>query len=209
MIEEIRRDLEVEEFDYTLLMSRLGNYKKPLDKISRLLRAGDIVRVKKGIYVFGEKYRRGPICLESLANLIYGPSYISLWYALSFYGMIPERVEWVTCITTQKNKRFKTPVGNFLYQHLHPRKYALGVYQRQLDNEHHVLIAHREKALIDLLYHEQEIRTPDEMWKYLTEEMRLKEEDLMQLDLNRLRLIADVYKNSRVDLLYDLISRRS
>jgi hypothetical protein len=36
----------------------------------------------QGIYVFGERYRRSPFSREVLANMIYGPSYISLDYAL-------------------------------------------------------------------------------------------------------------------------------
>lgn len=209
MIEELRRNLDIEEFDYTLLMSHMKDYRKPLDKISRLLRSGDIVRVKKGLYVFGEKYRRGPICLESVANLIYGPSYISLEYALSFHGMIPERVEWVTSMTTQKNKKFKTPIGNFSYQHLHSKKYSVGVYQYQVDKYHYCMMAHKEKALADLLNKMTGIQDHEEMRRYLTEEIRVEEEKLLQLDLNRLRLIADAYKNSRVELLYTLIAGKS
>ena len=45
-------------------------------------RHGGIVRVKKGLYVFGLDYRRGAWSREVLANLIYGPSYVSLDYAL-------------------------------------------------------------------------------------------------------------------------------
>src|SRR5262245_29628514 len=92
----IRRNIKTEEFDYPALMQELSQYKKPRDAVTRFLHNGSIVRVKKGLYVFGENYRKGMICKESLANLIYGPSYISLEYALSYYGLIPERVEEIT-----------------------------------------------------------------------------------------------------------------
>ena len=48
------------------------------------------MRIRKGLYAFGEPLRRAPISRELLANLIYGPSYISLDYALSYHGLIPE-----------------------------------------------------------------------------------------------------------------------
>ena len=57
----------------------------------------------------GKKHRSELIQLEVLANLIYGPSYVSYEYALTYYGLIPERVFEVTSATTQKNKMFNTP----------------------------------------------------------------------------------------------------
>ena len=42
---------------------------------------------------------KSPLSREVLANLIYGPSYISLEYGLQHYGLIPERVEIVTSVT--------------------------------------------------------------------------------------------------------------
>ena len=54
-----------------------------------------------------------PISTEILANLIYGPSSISLDYALYYYGLIPEHVRVVTSITPQRNKIFNTPIGQF------------------------------------------------------------------------------------------------
>ena len=77
-IEGIRRTIDTDVFDYQQLMDCLVGYAKPQDKIRALLRSGEIVRVKKGIYVFGEDHRRGPWSRETLANLIYGPSYLSL-----------------------------------------------------------------------------------------------------------------------------------
>ncbi len=62
-----------------------------------------------------------------LANLIYGPSYISLEYALQYWGLIPERVETVTSITGKRNKFFTTPLGNFSYRYLHKSKFIQGV----------------------------------------------------------------------------------
>ena len=39
-----------------------------------------------------------------LAGSIYGPSYISFKYALSFYGLIPEHVTTITYATFDKKK---------------------------------------------------------------------------------------------------------
>ena len=77
MGDTVRRQIQAEEFDFQSLLDSLQGYARPRDKITGLLRRGDIIRVKKGLYVFGEKYRQRPYSRELLANLIYGPSYIS------------------------------------------------------------------------------------------------------------------------------------
>jgi hypothetical protein len=77
-IASIRQTIDMDVFDHQAFLSTLRTYAKPRDKITRLLASGDIVRIKKGLYCFGEAFRRDPICREYLANLIYGPSYVSL-----------------------------------------------------------------------------------------------------------------------------------
>ena len=66
----------IEEFDYNFAMSALSEYKNPRIEINDLLKKGEIIRVKKGLYVFGPDLAREPYSRETLANLIYGPSYI-------------------------------------------------------------------------------------------------------------------------------------
>jgi hypothetical protein len=51
IIEELRRKIGGEEFDYQALLDSLKTYERPRDKITSLLRQGIIIRVKKGIYV--------------------------------------------------------------------------------------------------------------------------------------------------------------
>ena len=92
----LRQQIARDVFDYQQLVTCLSQFSKPRDKIRRLLASGEIVRIRKGLYAFGAPLQRAPISRELLANLIYGPSYISLDYALSYHGLIPERVETVT-----------------------------------------------------------------------------------------------------------------
>ncbi len=60
MIHNLRKKIPQEEFDYQTLLSGLEGYARPRDKISDLLKKGTIIRVKKGLYVFGEEYRKNP-----------------------------------------------------------------------------------------------------------------------------------------------------
>ena len=146
---QLRKALPQEEFDYTLLTAALSQYSGVRQKINELLKSGVIVRVKKGLYVFGPAYNQAPVCKEVLANLIYGPSCISLEYALSYHGLIPERVETLTSITPKRDKDFKTPLGQFTYRYLSLDKYPHGIEQVWLNSTHPVLMASPEKAICD------------------------------------------------------------
>ncbi|MBF5059620.1 hypothetical protein [Candidatus Neptunochlamydia vexilliferae] len=64
--------------------------------------------------------------LEILANKIYGPSYVSLEYALAYYGMIPEHVVEVTSVTSKRKRLYNTPVGRFSYTPIPLSLYGVG-----------------------------------------------------------------------------------
>ena len=112
-------------------------------------RQGRLLKLRRDLYVV----RSSALDARYLANRIYEPSYISLEYALSRYGLIPEAAFGVTSVTVNKTARFETPVGLFSYRHL-KRDYYFGY---RLENG--VLIAEREKSLIDYFYfHLEEVR---------------------------------------------------
>src|ERR1700733_3976608 len=107
--ELFRRETISEVFDYQLLANYLRGLKRPRDKIRSLIDEGKMVRLKNGLYIFGDNWRRSPLCLEMIANLIYGPSCVSFEYALSHYGLIPERSTVITSLTIGDTKTFHTP----------------------------------------------------------------------------------------------------
>lgn len=193
--------------DYGLLMACLEGYKAPHRKITGLLRAGDLIRVKKGLYVLGEAHRTEPVCREMLANLIFGPSYISQEYALQFYDLIPERVELMTSMATKRNKYFATPLGDFAYAYLNQSRFTLGVEWVALREDAHVLMASPEKALADCVAKQTSIKKIADMRVHLLENMRIDETSLLALNQTRLAHIAKVYHNKGVTLLYKAISQ--
>src|ERR1700679_3766360 len=133
---QLRKAVGRDEFDHSLLTSALSSYLAVDQKINQLLKSGAIIRVKKGLYVFGPESRQIPICKESLANLIYGPSCISMEYALSHHGLIPERVETITSVTPKRDKEFNTPIGRFTYRYLGSANYPHGIEQQWIDRQH-------------------------------------------------------------------------
>lgn len=202
-INDIRKTIPGEVFDFQQLMACLGRYAKPRDKISSMLRAGQIIRIKKGLYVFGEDYRRRPWSRELLANLIYGPSYVSLDYALAYYGLIPERVEVVTSVTTSKTRRFVTALGTFSYRHVALRKYRIGVDQITQGSSAHFLIAAPAKALVDKIWIDSRFapRKMADYQDYLHSDLRIDPDALERIDLCQLESIADQFGSRKIRLL--------
>lgn len=200
----LRKSTFIEEVDYNFIKSALADYKHPRVKINELLKKKHIIRVKKGLYVFGPEVAEKPFSKQTLANLIYGPSYISLDYALAFYGLIPERVEVVTSITNKRKKMFKTPLGDFSYLYIHPAIYAEGITLYEMDNYHSILIATKEKALADKLYFNPMIKDQFQMVKYLTENLRMEMETLALLNLNRVKKLAVLYGHN-VNVFYNVL----
>lgn len=201
IIWEIRKKAKTEELDYLFLMECLSSYKHPRDKLTDLLKAKELIRVKKGLYVFGKEFSLRPYSLEVLANLIYGPSCVSLEYALSYYGLIPEKVTSVTSLCSKRNKEISSPVGQFIYYYLDPKKYSVGVTWESVDEKTHFLIATKEKALSDYLARQKKFSDRHELLTYLVDGMRIDEDDIASLRRPLLEEICTSYKNKNVDLL--------
>lgn len=202
---QLRQSTPIEEFDYQLLMSHLMEYSNKRDVVTRLMKNEKIIRVKKGLYIFGPEERRGLFSKETLANLIYGPSYISFEYALSYYGMIPERVEVLTSATTGRSRKFITPIGAFSYRQLPIEKYAIGIALIQLDDYHSVFIATPEKALLDLIYFSRGLSKKIDAKHYFRDDLRIDVESLKDLSQVKLIEIATAFSCDRVNRMVNYI----
>lgn len=196
---EIRQEIARDVFDYQQLTACLAHLSKPRDKINKLLRKGDIVRIRKGLYTFGRPYRRGPLSRELLANLIHGPSYISLEYALSYHGLIPERVATVTSVALGRSRRFDTPVGVFTYHSLSLQRYAVGAELVELPTGS-FLIACAEKALADKVWSDKRFTGTrrSDFGPYLEEDLRIDFAQLANLDRSRFESVQQAYGSRKI-----------
>jgi hypothetical protein len=195
--------------DYQFVMDCLGLYGSPRAKVARLVKSRALIRVKKGLYLLGDHFKKKLYCLELVANLIYGPSYVSLEKALQFYGLIPEHVELMTNVTLKSSKLFKTPIGNFSYTHCHPKSYAIGITTRSFSEDENPLIATPEKALTDLLtLRRGKITSLIQIEQILLEDLRIEEEDLLSLDLQLIQQIHEIHPHSSIQFLKKWLSLR-
>lgn len=204
----LRNQVGREEFDYQALMAALSKYSNPRDKVTRLLRQGAVVRVKKGLYVFGEEFRKRPFSRELLANLIYGPSFLSLDYALAYHGLIPERVEVLTSSTTKRARRFDTPVGQFHYRQAPVWYYHLGM-DRVKHGDVAFLIAVPEKALADKVRDDrgQPRRSLTETADYLFEDLRVDRSGFLSMSSDFLSELAAAARSRKIELCARLLRR--
>ncbi|MBS0032418.1 type IV toxin-antitoxin system AbiEi family antitoxin domain-containing protein [Chitinophaga sp. 22321] len=195
---------------HQLLLSLLKDYKRPNDKIHNLLNEGVLESIRKGLYIAGPALKTGKPEPFLLANHILGPSYVSIDTALSYYGLIPERVFEYASMTTKDSRKFQTPMGVFSYAHLSLPYYSFGIQQVKLSKDQIALIASPEKALCDRIVITKgiELRSQKDAMNYLLEDMRMDEENLKELNTSIMQSwIEDAPKKEKLHLIIKTIKR--
>ena len=206
---DVLKKIETPYVDAQTLLPLLSGYRKPRECLVRMVKAGELIRLKNGFYLIKDKVGQGAnqtIPYEQVANLLYGPSYVSLEWALSFYGMIPERVHTITSMTLARNKEYHTSVGNFVYHRLSSNSYPIGITQKKSSNcVAGFLMASPEKALADLVFKTCKGLDKNQLKQELLDSKRIDRECFHQLDKNLLKKITESYCAKSVGYLMDLV----
>jgi len=170
--------------------------------LSRWQHKGYIIKLRNGLYTFPEHLDKPGMNLY-VANRIYQPSYISLHYALNFYGIIPEVINRVTSVSTLKSKQFSNKLGEFSFQSVRPKLFF--GYEIKRTDHWDIQMACPEKAIIDLFYLYPIYKTPEEIENlrfdrsFLKSSINVKKLDDYQYNINnkslsqRLELMKKVY----------------
>lgn len=208
---QLSKKIPVPVFTHDLLENILSPYVSNVNaKISYMVKKGGLLRLKKGVYTLGEDYRSTPIDMISVANILYAPSYVSFEYALSYYGLIPERVYEVTSATMHMKKEFDTPIGRFTYKSIPLQAYAIGIDWIYDDINGGKLIATAEKALCDKIRSDRGIGrlSQSKLETYLAYDLRIDMDMLYDLDTELISAIATAYSSSNLQNLAKLINKR-
>lgn len=120
-----------------------------LVQLSHWTKSGKVQRLKKGLYTLSPENRRRTLTALELADPLYRPSYISLEWALSRFGIIPEAVGTLTSVSSLKTAVFKNEYGAFTYQHVDTEFY-FGFTHEVLPAPH--FLATPEKAILDFIH---------------------------------------------------------
>lgn len=151
------------------------------NSITRWVTAGRLVKLRRGWYALSECTTERDFALYVAGKQV-NPSYLSLQWALSFYGMIPETIVSFTSVTTLKPQQYDNTLGEFVYQSMSSHLF-FGFEPRILSGGRTYMLATPEKALLDLLYLHPEYRSEEDMVDLRLDEDYLAEE----LNMDRLR----------------------
>lgn len=188
----------------------LKDYSQPNDKIHNLIKDGTLAQVRRGLYIAGPKItdvRPDPFLI---ANHILGPSYVSLESALSYHGLIPEKVFEVSSMTTKASRRFSTPLGVYSFTRLPLPYYSYGIQSVEIDKQQRFLIASPIKALFDKIITTAGVnfRSRTSVLTYLEDDLRIDIDALRELNLSAMESwIPASPKKESLTLLIETIRR--
>ena len=190
---------DVQYYDYQYLMDMLKGYASPKSKLTHMIRSGEVIRVKRGIYLPGDSKDWS---VRTLANKIYGPSYISFEYALGWHGLIPEYVHVVTsaCLSKNRSRFYETPVGSFSYRDIPAAVYPYGV-EMIIDKKERFLLATPEKALCDTLSKIGSIASKNDLRMFLLDDLRMDESMLAAMNREDIAFLAGRYRRKALKIL--------
>lgn len=185
-ITEKLRELGCTPFSSATLDGLLSNFRSPRDKASCMVKQGDLVRIKRGLYCVSPRITGQLLSNELIANHLYGPSYVSLEKALAYHNLIPERIEVTQSVVMKRSKDFQTPLGLFTYVTVPADYFSVGINQEQTPTGQTFLIASAEKALCDFILLRPNLRIVSEksMSSFLKEYMRMDLQEISNPDLN-------------------------
>ena len=186
-----------------MIRNELNIYASPADKMTRLVKDGTYIQIIRGLY---ETDISIPGYL--LAENIYGPSYLSFEFALSYHGLIPEAVYTYTSATFEKKKKkkFETPFGTFTYRDIPTKVYAYEVNIVK-EGEYCYKIATAEKALCDQLYKMKSVVNNKELKELLFEDLRMEKQQLKNMNCDTIEELAAQYGNRNVKRLSAFLRR--
>lgn len=188
-------------YDYELAILLGGSDDRRYGWVKRALKKGDLIRLRKGIYLLGNSEEL--VDSYELAQELLSPSYVSFESALSYHGWIPEAVYTTTSAYIKKGQLIPTPYGSFSYERTPQKQFFLGV-ERIESNGKVLLMAHPWKAIADLFY----VRRKN--WEHLrdiVEDLRLEESLLRGSDKNLLLELSESYESPRVRQLTKTLFR--
>ncbi len=176
----------------------------PSKKVQSLEKEGDLIRLKRGLYVVSLEISGKPINAPLCANHIYGPSYVSLRWALRWYGLIPEQVHRMTSVTIKRSRSFETPIGFFDYYQVKPSYFSIGLRIVQEDGVSFIM-ATPEKALCDFVLFDSYLpnRSVKGLKQFLEEDVRLDMDELMNFDVKIIESCAE--QGGKKSILKNLI----
>lgn len=179
-----------------MLESLYPHLKGGNQKVRLLERDGEIIRLKRGLYVCNPEITGKALSTELIANHLYAPSYVSLSSALRYYG-------WYLKQYIPRNNDPET-FQRFWYS---DRKFELFICQEKpfllvcqvsKQDGYAFVIATPEKALCDLIANSPNVnlRYLKDAEVYLAEDIRMEIEDFKQMNTSIFEKYIEIGKKA-------------
>ena len=187
-----------------MIKENLKEYSNPNTKICREIKKGKLIKIINGLYETDSSVNG-----YLLAGSIYGPSYLSFDFALSYYGLIPEKVTAFTNATSNKKRKkiYNNQFGTYLYRDVPEKVYPLGIKLVE-EGDYSYQIATPEKALCDKLYTLSPLKNMKELENVLFNDLRIDMDEFNKLNLQDIEEISNSYNSTNVNLLYRYMRRK-
>lgn len=179
------------------LKEKYKDYTDVNGKIKRDIDKGILFPLVRGIYETNSS-----VDGFLLASYIYGPSYLSFEYALSFHNIIPERVVVYTNATfnKRKSKFYQNHFGLFTYRDVPNTAFPFSVKAYEEDG-YAYFIASPEKALCDLLYIKEPVGSIKELKMVLFDDLRINKDAFGQLNFGDILFLSYKYISNNMKYL--------
>lgn len=187
----------------SMLKERYKDYSNPLAKIAREAERHSIHRLTRGLYETDAN-----VSPYLLASSILSPSYLSFDWALSYYGLIPEKTVAITSASLgiHKNKTFMNEFGRYGFTDVPVKVFSEGLTYLQ-EGDYMVKIATKEKALCDSLSKWRVVHNIAELKELLFEDKRIDEDVFSECDFSALLRLSALYGKRNLSLLAQLIRK--
>jgi hypothetical protein len=124
----------------------------------RCCKDGDIVSLKNGLYLSQKILSTGKMNEFVAANCMKQDSFVSFESALSFHGLIPERVVGVQSVTFQRKVSYENKLGRFEFLKIVTNPFFTGVKVMPVENKKKELklftfmMANPTRAMADIVF---------------------------------------------------------
>jgi hypothetical protein len=194
-------------FDETVVRDLLDDRSEAARKVlvHRAVAAGEIVRLKPGLFLLAPSYRKTDPHPFVIAAMLHSPSHVSLESALAHHGLVPEAVYQVGSVTSSRSRVFETPVGVFNFVRVPADDPRAGVRALKIDARSWVFVAGPLRAIADLVYTRRQVSWERDGPSFLTESLRIERQDLEVMAFDSLDEICGSLRDRRtVDYLREL-----
>jgi len=175
-----------------------GSPQRRYHLVNRAMKAGELIRLRRGRYLLDTGFRDYPAHPFALAQAFVPGSYVSFETALAHHGWSPEAVRTTASVTPErKSSSYENPVfGSFSFHPLATKPgYLLVLIDRLQITQQTMLVAKPIRALMDLVCLR---KTEWQGLDWLIDGLRIEYEDLRSVTSADIRTLDSVYNQKRV-----------